>query len=297
MKEELLEGFIQRVKFEHSGSLHTAQAYERDIRRFYAFMDREGIEKPEDVDRYLIQSYISELRLGSDTQTQLSSRSIARTLSALRSFYSYLNTILDLPANPFVAIKSPKIPKRLPEFLFVDEVNALLESVDLNKNNGLRNRLAIELLYGCGLRVSELVTLRISDIDLTSMVLRVVGKGSKVRMIPFYAELRDLIREYMIVRNSREDILLLNAKGKPMSTRAIQYILEEESRNANLHTIVHPHMLRHSFATHLLDNGCDLRTVQELLGHENLSTTQIYTHVSVDHMMKTYRAAHPRAKK
>ena len=293
---QVLETYLAYVKQNQSGSLHTDDAYYRDISRFIEFLESEGITRFQDVDRFVIQNFIMKLRNGDLGNKGLSNRSLARNISSLRSFYQYLNRVFHYEVNPFLTVKTPKLPKKLPEMLFVDEIDTLLESIDLSEPVGLRNRCIIELMYGCGLRVSEVVQLKCSDIDYETMVLRVVGKGSKMRMVPFYSDLKDIMLAYHASKDIVSDTFILNMKGNPMSTRAVQYILNEEAQKANLHMQIHPHMLRHSFATHLLDNGADLRIVQELLGHQNLSTTQIYTHVTVDRLKKIYNEAHPRAK-
>ena len=294
--DEILETYLSYVRQNQSGSKHTEDAYYRDISRFIRFLNTEGIDSFKEVDRFVIQSYIMKLRNGELSDKPLSNRSLARNISSLRSFYQYLNQVFDYENNPFMTVKTPKLSKKLPEFLFVDEIDALLDSIDISEAVGLRNRCIIELMYGCGLRVSEVVQLQCEDIDYEQLVLRVVGKGSKMRMVPFYEDLKDLMLAYQQSKTCSSDTFILNSKGKPMTTRAVQYILNQAVLDAGLHIQVHPHMLRHSFATHLLDNGADLRIVQELLGHHNLSTTQIYTHVTVDRLKKIYNEAHPRAK-
>ncbi|MDD6468072.1 MAG: tyrosine recombinase XerC [Erysipelotrichaceae bacterium] len=295
--DEALDAFLEYIRQSESGSIHTQDAYYRDIHRFIEFLKKESITDFQQVDRKVISSFISQLRDAQLTEKAVSARTLARNISSLRSFYQYLNRVFDFEYNPFMSIKTPKIAKRLPEFLFVDEVDALLDSIDLTKDNGLRNRCMIELMYGCGLRVSELVNLKKEDIDYEQRVLRIVGKGNRMRMVPFYEDLKDLLQRYQQERNSDEECFFLNRRGKGMTSRAVQYILDDCAKNAGITISVHPHMLRHSFATHLLDNGADLRVVQELLGHQNLSTTQIYTHVTVDRLQQVYQKAHPRVNK
>ena len=178
-------------------------------------------------------------------------------------------------------------------------MDALLNSIPLDNDEDIRNRAMFEIMYACGLRVSEVVSLRVDDIDLNDHVLRVIGKGSKERIVPFYDEAGDFLKLYLNqVRkkwcDEKERICFLNLKGNPLTTRGVQYILDKVVLKSNLLLKVHPHMFRHSFATHLLDNGADLRVVQELLGHSSLSTTQIYTHVSREHLKNTYEKAFPR---
>lgn len=294
--EDVLDAFLSYMRHTQSGSLHTEDAYHRDISRFIAFLKSEGISNFKDVDRFVIQTFIMKLRSGQLSVKPISNRSLARNMSSLRSFYQYLSQVFDYESNPFIAIKTPKLSKKLPDFLFVDEIDCLLDSIDISTPVGLRNRCIIELMYGCGLRVSEVVQLKCEDIDYNQMVLRIIGKGSKMRMVPFYKDLRDFMLAYQQSKTVQSDTFILNSRGKPMTTRAVQYILNDAAQDSGLQMQIHPHMLRHSFATHLLDNGADLRIVQELLGHQKLSTTQIYTHITVDRLKRLYTEAHPRAK-
>lgn len=293
--DELLESYLIYLNRINSGSEHTQDAYYRDISRFIKYLKSENIHDFKEVDRYTVNDYLAKLRSGeANQQRKIGKTTLARNISSLRSFFQYLNNNSDINTNPFASIKVSRSSRKLPDFLLVDEINNLLDVFDLNDPQQLRNRLAIELMYASGLRVSELTSLKISDIDFEQTVLRIVGKGSKVRMVPFYAELGERILTYIPLRKNQDsDILLENNQGKPLTTRMIQYILDDAGKKALLAFRVHPHMLRHSFATHLLDNGADLRVVQELLGHKNLSTTQIYTHVTVDKLRDTYRKAFP----
>ena len=291
--EEILDVYLQRLYLNNSGSRHTTDAYRRDIIRFINFIKAEGVTDFRDVDRYTINAYIVYLR---SNENKISPATLARNISTLRSFYGFLDEVFDYKFNPFQAVKLPKIPKKIPEFLFIDEVNTLLESIDLEKDSGLRNRCLIELMYACGLRVSEVASLKEEDISFSNLVLRIKGKGSKVRIVPFYPEIGDMLQVLIQQNRNLDGYVFLNKFGKPITTRSIQTILDDAASNAGLKMRVHPHMLRHSFATHLLDNGADLRMVQELLGHESLTTTQIYTHVTTDRLRKVYMNTHPRAK-
>jgi Site-specific recombinase XerD len=291
--EEILEVYLKRIYLSNSGSDHTTDAYRRDIMRFITFIQQEGIKDFRSVDRYTINAYIVHLRSNAN---RISPATLARNISTLRSFYNFLDEVFDYQFNPFLAVKLPKVPKKIPEFLFVDEIDALLDSIDLSTEFGLRNRCLIELMYACGLRVSEVANLKREDIYFANLVLRIHGKGSKVRMVPFYPTISNMLTKLLQSNTNSEGYIFLNRFGKPISTRGIQNILDTAASNAGLKMQVHPHMLRHSFATHLLDNGADLRIVQELLGHESLTTTQIYTHVTSDRLRKVYMSAHPRAK-
>jgi len=291
--EEILEVYLERIYLSNSGSNHTTDAYRRDIMRFINFIQQEGVKNFNDVDRYTINAYIVHLRSNAN---RISAATLARNISTLRSFYNFLDEVFDYKFNPFSAVKLPKVPKKIPEFLFVDEIDTLLDSIDLSTEFGLRNRCLIELMYACGLRVSEVANLKREDIYFANLVLRIHGKGSKVRTVPFYPTISNMLTELLQTNFNNDGYVFLNRFNKQISTRGIQNILDAAASNAGLKMQVHPHMLRHSFATHLLDNGADLRIVQELLGHESLTTTQIYTHVTTDRLRKVYMSAHPRAK-
>lgn len=298
--QEMIKRFLAYIDQINSGSINTSQAYERDLTAFIDFLTQEGIDKFEDVDRIIVMNYVSSLR---DSATILKNASIARKLSSLRSFYKYLNEYIGVQGNPFLYIKSPKQGRRIPEFLFYDEMDFFLESINGEDEVSIRNRAMFELMYACGLRVSELCSIKLQDLDMNDQILKVQGKGNKQRIIPFYDGVKANIIKYIeTVRNNwvtqaEYQILFVNQKGKPLTTRGVQFILDALAKSTGMHMHIHPHMFRHSFATHLLDNGADLRIVQELLGHSSLSTTQIYVHVSQDRLKKVYESALPRALK
>lgn len=291
---EWIHKFLDYIASINTDSEHTRDAYQRDLNHYQSFLEREQISYDQ-ADRQIILNYITYLRM----ECHLKNSSVLRKISTVRSFYSYLSEYHGLETNPFALIKLGKKEKKIPEFLFYDEMDALLNSIPLDNDEDIRNRAMFEIMYACGLRVSEVVSLRVDDIDLNDHVLRVIGKGSKERIVPFYDEAGDFLKLYLNqVRkkwcDEKERICFLNLKGKPLTTRGVQYILDKVVLKSNLLLKVHPHMFRHSFATHLLDNGADLRVVQELLGHSSLSTTQIYTHVSREHLKNTYEKAFPR---
>ncbi len=301
--EEYLERFLTYIDSTHTGSKHTNDAYKRDIIEFINFLHCEGISNLNEVDRIVVMNYISELRnkKGIDGG-MIKNSSIARKLSSLRSFYKYLNEYIGIQNNPFLYFKSPKQQRKIPEFLFYDEIDLFLSSFDLQKDAGIRDRALFELMYACGLRVSEVVNLKLQDIDFQDQIVRILGKGEKERIVPFYDIAKEMLVKY--IRETRpkwmgkekHDFVFINQRGKPLTSRGVQYRMQEACKNCDLHIHVHPHMFRHSFATHLLDNGADLRVVQELLGHSSLSTTQIYVHVTQERLKKAYEQAHPRAK-
>lgn len=300
--DKSLDSFLDYIRISKSGSKKTEDAYRRDIQRFLDYLHHEKITSFEEVDKEVMMNYMTLLRSGRFTQTKISNTSFARVLSSLRSFYKYLNRYQNIENNPIQYFKSPKVKKSLPNFLTFEQMMMLLRSFDLSNPAQLRDRCMIELIYACGLRISEATSLKIDNVHFNQQVLIVVGKGNKERMIPFYPKCGRLIEKYMsearcLWVKEEHGFLFVSQSGKPITPRAVQMILKNAGERVGLSVEVHPHMLRHSFATHMLDNGADLRTVQELLGHENLSTTQIYTHVTVDRLKNVVKQAHPRSKK
>ena len=288
-----LEEFLTNVYTVNSGSEDTVASYRRDLERYLAFLEREGIENVSDADRIVVLNYLNDLREYRHNGKPLASRSIARHLSSIRTYYRFLNERGLSEVNPFAAVSVSRERRKLPDYLFEDEVETFMNCFDLNDDWQYRNRTMFEVMYGCGLRVSEVVNLKISDIDFSNRVLHIVGKGSKARVIPFYEMIGQLLDHYLKeIRvkyvSDDNDLVFINQKGKKLTSRGIQYIMDKTVREHGLLMQLHPHTLRHSFATHLLDAGVDLRIVQELLGHQNLSTTQVYTHVTMEHLRKSY---------
>lgn len=283
--EELVIDFMRHIAITNTSSEHTTVAYERDIRQFLDFIEGQAVHE---VDRLMAYDYLNMLY-----DSNLSSSSVARKISTLRSFYKFLQINYGLTDNPFQQIKIKRQGRHLPLFLMYDEIETLLLSCD-ESVLGVRNQVMIELMYACGLRVSEVVDLQIRDLDLTERSLRVIGKGNKERQLFFYESLVPKLWSYLNLYRpqfpnvSDTEAVFLNQRGKPLTPRGIQHILEHQGKTAGLRMKLHPHMLRHSFATHLLDNGASLRVVQTLLGHESLSTTQIYTHVSMQKIKEVY---------
>ena len=299
-----LDRFLNYIKLSRTGSKDTDDAYRRDIERFITYLEDRGIDNFDNVTKEIFSEYITRLRSGDIGGIPLSNSSYARNLSSLKSFYKYLNRSEDIKNNPVRLFKGVVSRRKLPEFLTFEQMDSMLNSFDLSKPSELRDRAMMEVMYACGLRVSECAGLEINKINLKESFLSVIGKESKERMIPFYPRCRKVLELYIsearpILLKDKEDpgTLFLNQQGKPISSRSIQNIFEKRGEIANLNIHVHPHMIRHSFATHLLDNGADLRVVQELLGHENLTTTQIYTHVTQDRLQKVVDEAHPHSKK
>jgi tyrosine recombinase XerC len=294
----LLSDFKRYLEIERHASQYTLRNYLHDLRHFIDYAVKENIATLEDVDIQLLRRYIASL-----IEEGYEKSSIARKLSALRSFYSYLTQTNIITKNPLLTISSPKLTKRLPAFLSTDEVNKLIMTPDISTPLGMRDKAMLELLYASGLRVSEIAGLDIINVNLEEREIRVLGKGSKERITLMGKPAVNAIDCYLregrpkLIGQRSTDALFLNRYGRRLSKRSIQQTLSRYATAAGLTKRVFPHMIRHSFATHLLDGGADLRVVQELLGHASLSTTQIYTHVTQTQARKVYLASHPRAKK
>lgn len=303
-KKQLLsvaEEFVEFIVARRSGSPATADSYGRDLERFAAYLAEKKITDFGQVDKAVMFDYVTLLRSGKITRGKISDSSFSRMLSTLRSFYHYLIRYKGVKVNPTRGLRAPKLNRTIPEFLTFDQMMTLFDSFDLDDPAALRNRAILETMYACGLRVSEVCSLTLAELDLNERILTVTGKGDKQRIVPFYKRLRTLLARYL--RDSRalylkeeHGFVFVSQRGAPITPRAVQLILAQAGQDAGLNQPLHPHMLRHSFATHLLDNGVDLRTVQELLGHSSLSTTQIYTHVTVDRLKQSVDAAHPHSK-
>lgn len=293
--------FVEFIVARRSGSPATADSYGRDLERFAAYLAEKKITDFGQVDKAVMLDYVTLLRSGKITRGKISDSSFSRMLSTLRSFYHYLIRYKGVKVNPTRGLRAPKLNRTIPEFLTFDQMMTLFDSFDLNDPAALRNRAILETMYACGLRVSEVCSLTLAELDLNERILTVTGKGDKQRIVPFYKRLRTLLTRYL--RDSRalylkeeHGFVFVSQRGAPITPRAVQLILAQAGQDAGLNQPLHPHILRHSFATHLLDNGVDLRTVQELLGHSSLSTTQIYTHVTVDRLKQSVDAAHPHSK-
>ena len=296
---ESINKFIDYIVKQKKYSEHTSKNYEIDINEFKVYIDKEGINYL-DVDYEFIKGYLMQLY-----NRNLSRNSVARKLSSLRSFYKYLFNNEMIKTNPFKYVATPKKEKKLPKYLGVEEIEIIFNIPDINTPLGQRDRLILEVLYGTGIRVSELVNIKIDDIDFSNKEIRITGKGNKERIDPFGDYCLDSMnrfiddgrRKLLDKHNKTSDYLIINEKGNQITTRGVEKLIDNIVKKAALKKHVSPHMLRHSFATHLLNNGCDIRTVQELLGHESLESTQIYTHVSNEHLREVYLKCHPLNKK
>jgi len=293
--DKSVERFFHYLENEKRYSLHTCSAYRRDLNNFLEFISRYEINNWETVTIHHSRQYVSYLH-----QQKQSAKSIQRKLSSLRSFFHYLMRENILAANPVEGVKAPKVEKHLPKVLDVDQVQQLFAK---NESDPLllRDLAMLELLYGSGLRLSELVGVNLNDIDLSDHSLRVTGKGSKTRLLPLGEMAIIALNKWLAVRSdwlkTEQLAVFITKKGTRISPRSVQARLQYWGKKQGLNTGLHPHRLRHSFASHLLESSGDIRSVQELLGHANLTTTQIYTQLDYQHLAQVYDQAHPRAKK
>ena len=295
MKEHLNE-FLEYLKFDKGLSDNTLEAYGRDLSKFLAYLQLRKIETPGDVKRSDILAFISHLL---DEGAAFSSS--ARHLSSIKSFFRFLVLEGHITINPADNLESPKIRRKLPEVLTVEEVDRLMASPNVVSPTGLRDRAMFELMYATGLRVSELLSLEVDDINLTAGYVRCLGKGRKERIVPVGKIASFWVERYMgrsrqkLIKGAFNRTLFVNAKGRKMTRQGFWKLLNKHVARAGITKEVTPHTLRHSFATHLLENGADLRSVQEMLGHADISTTQIYTHLTRQHLREVYQKSHPRA--
>ncbi|MCS4486268.1 tyrosine recombinase XerC [Staphylococcus americanisciuri] len=293
--EQIQQQFINMLKYERLFSEHTLKAYHDDLVQFNRFLVQEQLT----LRLFSYQEARGYLQMLYDMGMQRTT--VSRKISTLRSFYAYWMTLEPDITNPFVQLVHPKKERYLPSFFYAEEMDALFNTVIHDQTKGMRDRVILELLYATGIRVSELVGLTRSDVDLSMSLLKVIGKGQKERIVPFGEFCRQSIVEYLAsfppIQQAKHDYLIVNMQGKPITERGVRYILNDIVKRTTGVTAIHPHKLRHTFATHLLDAGADLRTVQSLLGHVNLSTTGRYTHVTNQQLRNVYLNAHPRAKK
>ncbi len=289
---EYIDKFLKYLKIEKNYSINTIESYKKDLLEFNEYLKNKKIK---DVDYKFIRDYLAYMY-----QKKYMKKTISRHISTLRSFYKYLNNENILNKNPMILISNPKLDKKLPNFLYYDELLVLLNIPNKETTLGLRDALILELLYSTGIRVSELINIKIKDINFNDKKILILGKGNKERYVLYGNTLMKLLDLYL--NNSRSKLnknseyLILNKNGDKITDRGIRLIIQNILKKGELDYHVSPHTLRHTFATHMLDNGADLKSVQELLGHENLSTTQIYTHVTNERLRSVYLNTHPRAK-
>ena len=298
--KEYLESFLSYLRNERRYSDNTVIAYKNDIEHFISFLDSEDFGDLDEISNKIAEFYLGNLR---DDYTP---KSIQRKVSSLKTMYNYFVNNKKMDFNPFNAIVLPKIEKRLPKFIYENEIKVFFTSIDTTTERGKRDKLIFLLLYGSGLRVSELTDLKLKDLNIDDRVISVHGKGSKDRLVPINKETQELFKVYLLSArpvllsksdNLDNDNVFLNFKGTSLTSRGVRDILERLIRETSSTLRVSPHTFRHSFATHLLNNGMDVRMVQELLGHSNLSTTQIYTKISKESLVKEYEKAFPKGDK
>lgn len=327
----IIQDFLKYLNYERRFSQHTAKCYGADLKQYGHFLvERKSDQQdqtPEEhasvnygssevsalmveteqkleLDEYLIHADVNDVRayLALLNEENYSKSTLARKIATLRSFYKFLVKRNIVASNPVTAVRSPKQEKKLPKFLEYEEIKRLLEAPDMNNWLGARDRAILETLYSTGIRVSELVALNMDDVDFLGEVVHVRGKGKKERISPISSSVLQVIQHYMEFRNKRaannldfdNKILFVNKHGKRLSTRSVRRKMDKYLKMAGLDPAISPHTLRHSFATHMLNNGADLRSVQELLGHQSLSTTQVYTHLTTKKLKEVYDKAHPR---
>jgi len=293
----LLKDFEYYLKNEKGSSKNTINSYLIDLNQYSLFLEKyHSISKPKFIDKRHIEGFIRSMK------KTVSSKSLARKLTAIKSFHHFLMIEKEVETDVAKGFAAPKVEKSLPQVLSVDEVISILDQVDKTKPLGLRNAALLELIYGSGLRVSELLDIEMEDIHLNQGYIIVRGKGSKERMVPISDMSTIALRNYIIkgreqlLSEQKTSSLFVNQTGSRLSRQGFFKLLKKLAHDAGVQTECSPHTLRHSFATHLLENGMDLRTLQSLLGHEDISTTQIYTHISQKRIKEIYKSAHPRAK-
>jgi integrase/recombinase XerC len=289
--------FLDYLTYERNVSINTVEAYRDDLESFVSFLCNDYFTLGRDqldlrrVDHLTIRAYLAHL-----ARKKLSRSSTARHLSALRTFFKYLMREGVIPANPARSVATPKREKHLPAVMQPPEVALLLEQPDLQDPLGIRDRAFLELMYASGLRISELVGIDVDDLELRARLVKVHGKGSKERIVPFGSKAEEALRKWLEIRRSdpEEQAVFVNYRGARITTRSVRRLFDGYVRKAALRVGISPHTMRHSFATHLLTAGADLRGIQELLGHSSLSTTQKYTHLNDWQLIEVYRKAHPR---
>ncbi|WP_396166408.1 site-specific tyrosine recombinase XerD [Flavobacterium sp.] len=291
-----IKSYQSYLKIERGLSKNTIDNYSLDIERLCMYLEVNAITvSPIKISEEAIQQFIYSV------SKEVNARSQARIISGLKSFFSYLIFEDYRTDNPMELIESPRLGRKLPDTLSIEDIDNLIAAIDLSKPEGERNRAILETLYGCGLRVSELVTLKISDLFFDEGFIKITGKGNKQRFVPisnvtqkFILLYKNLIRSHLVVQKGHEDTLFLNRRGKQLTRAMIFTIIKDLAVAINLNKVISPHTLRHSFATHLLENGADLRSIQLLLGHESITTTEIYVHLDRKHLTQIVNTYHPR---
>lgn len=295
--ENLLQSFIEYLQIEKNSSHYTIENYKRDLDEFFAFLEEQKI------DVATAEYFDARIFLTKLYERNLSKRTVSRKVSCLRSFYKFLVREGVIRENPFALVTLPKKEQKLPRFFYEDELMVLFSSINKETAMGLRDAALLEVLYATGIRISECCEIKIQDVDFSLGTILVHGKGKKDRYVPFGRYAHSVLLEYIqkartqitLAKEKSHTYLFISNRGDPLSIRGARYVLNECMKKAAIKGNIHPHMLRHTFATHLLNNGADIRTVQELLGHSKISSTQIYTHVTKERLKNVYNSTHPRA--
>ncbi len=294
--EKLLKNFLEYLSVEKGLAKNTVYAYNRDLKSFTSFLIAKNIINVKHVNRSDIVAYFRLMQ-----RQGKASNTISRACASIKSFYKFLFNERIIYEDPTLNLDTPKLEQRLPKVLTVKEVEILLRQPDMSTPLGIRDRCMLELLYATGIRVSELISINKKDVNIEMGFLRCIGKGSKERIIPVNFIAIKYLKNYIlnvrckISNNAETDVLFLGRRGKALTRQGLWKIIKKYSKQTGINKIISPHILRHSFATHLLENGADLRSVQEMLGHTDISTTQIYTHITQNRIKKVYDKTHPRA--
>lgn len=294
--EDLTKEYSRFLQFERGLSSHTISAYLQDLSKWQTYCEQNALPlkeaKRQDILSFL--EWLHDFSISPQTQT--------RIISGLKSFYSFLQIEFEWKENPTELIETPRLKRSLPSVLHIEEINALINAIDLSSAEGVRNKAILEILYGCGLRVSELTQLKLSNLFLDLEFIKVEGKGSKERLIPIGKQaIKHLtiyikeVRTHINIKNGSEDIVFLSRRGTALSRVMVFLIIKDLAKKAGLKKNISPHTFRHSFASHLVEGGADLRAVQDMLGHESITTTEIYTHVDTDYLRSVIMEFHPRA--
>lgn len=299
--EKLINSFLEYLKKEKNYSLNTVFSYEDDLKQLHQFLMNHFSNKNyslKNIDGLTIRLFLGEL-----LESGISKKSIARKLSAIKSFFKYIYKIKVMDINPARNIATPKLPKKLPAYLDENAIIKMMELPDNNTIEGLRDRALLELLYSTGIRLSELIQLTLDSLDLNNQTIKVLGKGNKQRIVPFGSKAKEALQKYMARRLEllsrtqvdAKSVLFLSNTGLKMYPKAVYNIVKKYIEKVSEIERKSPHIIRHTFATHMLNRGADLKAVKELLGHVNLSTTQIYTHVTIEHLKRVYNQSHPKS--
>lgn len=297
--ESYISGYQAFLKLEKSLSANSVQAYIRDVRKLVTYLNDANISQgPKSIQLNDLQGFVKTIHEGG-----LSASSQARIISGIKSFFHYLLLEEVIQQNPAELLESPKTLRKLPDTLSIHEIDRMVATIDMSKPEGIRNKAMIETMYGCGLRVSELTGVKISSVYFQEGFLKITGKGNKERLVPLGKIAASLIKQYMEhvrvhikPQKTATDILFLNKRGNKLSRVMVFMVVKTLAEQAGIHKTVSPHTFRHSFATHLIEGGADLRAVQEMLGHESITTTEIYTHLSREYLREAILSFHPRGK-